>query len=169
MTGVPDGERVQVFQQPARGGNGLGRGSPLKTFTNAIGMNAVVFNVARSAGPAVWPSLLIALFGDRRLLYRAGLFFFFLATIWTVQLKASSRFVVARATATVRPRNIRFEPQHPRRVGSSAGELKRSDDSALFDDLVFFASLFIVPFTALSCRCSPGTFSPSVLPDRGCF
>jgi MFS family permease len=76
---------VQAFQQPARAAM-VGDAVPTEHITNAIGLNSIVFNVARSAGPAV-AGFLIALVGTGGA-YTAQALCYFLATIWTWQLRA---------------------------------------------------------------------------------
>jgi len=76
---------VWTFQQPSRAAM-IGDAVPLGQLTNAIGLNSVVFNVARSAGPAL-AGLLIAMFGTGGS-YLAQAAFYLLATIWTAQLRS---------------------------------------------------------------------------------
>src|SRR3989304_4643325 len=52
---------VQTFQQPARASM-IADAVPRSHLTNAIGLNAIIFNVARTIGPAL-AGLLIAMFG----------------------------------------------------------------------------------------------------------
>ena len=61
---------VQVFLQPSRAAM-ISDTVPTKNLTNAIGLNAVVFNMARSTGPAL-AGLLISLFRHRTFLCRAS-------------------------------------------------------------------------------------------------
>jgi len=75
---------VQVFLQPARAAL-ISDSVPPNNLTNAIGLNAVVFNAARSTGPAL-AGVLIAQFGTGGA-YSVQALFFFLATIWTTQLR----------------------------------------------------------------------------------
>jgi MFS family permease len=77
---------VQVFLQPARAAM-ISDAVPPNNLTNAIGLNAVVFNAARSTGPAL-AGLLIAKFGTGGA-YSVQAIFFFLATIWTMQLRSA--------------------------------------------------------------------------------
>ena len=79
---------VQAFQQPARAAM-VGDAVPTEHITNAIGLNSIVFNVARSAGPAV-AGFLIALVGTGGA-YTAQAVCYFLATIWTWQLRAGHK------------------------------------------------------------------------------
>lgn len=74
---------VQVFLQPSRAAM-ISDTVPVKSLTNAIGLNAVVFNMARSTGPAL-AGLLISLFGTG-VSFMVQAAFFFLSTVWTVQM-----------------------------------------------------------------------------------
>ncbi len=76
---------VQSFQQPARAAM-IGDAVPNEHLTNAIGLNSIIFNVARSAGPAV-AGFIIAIVGTGGA-YTAQAACYFLATIWTWQLRA---------------------------------------------------------------------------------
>ena len=75
---------VQSFQQPSRAAM-VGDAVPTEHITNAIGLNSIIFNVARSAGPA-FAGFLIALVGTGGA-YTAQAICYFLATIWTWQLR----------------------------------------------------------------------------------
>jgi MFS family permease len=77
---------VQVFLQPSRAAM-ISDTVPAKNLTNAIGLNAVVFNMARSTGPAL-SGLLISMFGTG-ISYSVQAVFFFLATLWTMQMSAT--------------------------------------------------------------------------------
>jgi MFS family permease len=77
---------VQVFLQPSRAAM-IADTVPRSKVTNAIGLNAVVFNMARSTGPAL-SGLLISWFGTG-FSYVVQAAFFLMATVWTVQLSSS--------------------------------------------------------------------------------
>src|SRR5262245_66209720 len=77
-----------TFQQPSRAAM-VGYSVPLNQLTNAVGLNSIVFNVARSAGPAL-AGFLIAVCGTAGS-YTAQAIFYLLATIWTVQLRSGQR------------------------------------------------------------------------------
>jgi MFS family permease len=77
---------VQVFLQPSRAAM-ISDTVPIKTLTNAIGLNAVVFNMARSTGPAL-SGLLISLFGTG-VSYAVQAVVFILATVWTLQMSST--------------------------------------------------------------------------------
>jgi MFS family permease len=131
---------VQTFQQPARAAM-IADVVPPSHLTNAIGLNSIIFNVARSTGPAL-AGVLIAIFGT------AGSFatqaaFYFLATVWTLQLRS-----VERSFAGSRGRSA-----HGTSFGRSIIDgwkfswRNETVRTALL--VVMFASLFIVPFTTL--------------------
>ncbi len=75
---------LQTFYQPSRVAL-IADAVPSSHLTNAMGLNAVIFNVARIIGPSL-AGLLIAAFGTGGS-YTFQALFYFLATIWTVQLK----------------------------------------------------------------------------------
>jgi MFS family permease len=75
---------VQAFQQPSRAAM-IGDAVPAKHLTNAIGLNSIIFNVSRSAGPAL-AGALIAMVGTGGA-YTAQAVCYLLATLWTMQLK----------------------------------------------------------------------------------
>jgi MFS family permease len=79
---------VWTFQQPSRAAM-IGDVVPLRQLTNAIGLNSIVFNVARSGGPAL-AGFLIAVF-DTGGSYAAQAIFYLLATVWTIQLRSGQR------------------------------------------------------------------------------
>ena len=131
---------VQTFLQPARAAL-ISDAVPPHSLTNAIGLNAVVFNTARSTGPAL-AGLLIAKFGTGGA-YFAQALFFFLATIWTTQLRSAAGAAGGR----------RSHSAHAESFGRSIiegwkfswrNEIVRT---ALL--IVMFVSLFIGPFTTL--------------------
>ena len=79
---------VQSFQLPSRGSM-VSDTVPPKYLTNAFGLNAVVFNSARSAGPAL-AGVLIAIYGTASA-YSVQALFYLLATIWTIMLRPERR------------------------------------------------------------------------------
>jgi MFS family permease len=129
---------AQVFQQPARAAM-VADAVPPENLTNAIGLNSVVFNVARSTGPAL-AGVLIVIFGTGGS-YSVQALFFLLATVWTLQLSA------ARASS-----GAGHSAHGESFVQSIIEGWKFSwKNEAVRTGLlvVMFASLFIVPFTAL--------------------
>jgi predicted MFS family arabinose efflux permease len=131
---------VQTFLQPARAAL-ISDAVPPNNLTNAIGLNAVVFNAARSTGPAL-AGVLIAQFGTGGA-YAVQALFFFMATIWTTQLRSARRSAGGSRGHSV----------HGESFGQSIiegwkfswrNEIVRT---ALL--VVMFVSLFIGPFTTL--------------------
>ena len=130
---------VQVFQQPARAAM-VSDAVPAGNLTNAIGLNAVIFNVARSLGPAL-AGLLIAMSGTGGT-YTVQAVFFFLATAWTLQLSSAPQAAVGKGGS-----------QKGESFGQSILEGWRfSWNNEIVRTgllVVMFASFFIVPFTTL--------------------
>jgi MFS family permease len=131
---------VQTFHHPARAAI-IADVVPRTHLTNAIGLGSMVFNVARSLGPAL-AGVLITVSGTGGA-YVAQAFFFILATFWTWQLSGAE-------TAAGQSRG--HGGQHAS-LGSSIIEGWRFSwqnetvRSALL--ITMLAALFIVPFTAL--------------------
>jgi predicted MFS family arabinose efflux permease len=73
----------QAFLQPARSSM-IADAVPGAYLTNAIGLNAMIFNVSRSTGPAL-AGMLISIFGTGGA-YLVQAVFFLLATVWTALL-----------------------------------------------------------------------------------
>jgi MFS family permease len=131
---------AQVFQQPARIAM-VSDAVPPQKLTNAIGLNAVVFNVARSAGPALAGALIVMSGTGGSYAVQAA--FYFLATIWTVMLRPAGRPSVGSHGRSA----------HGESFGQSIIEGWKFSwrNEAVRTGLlvVMFASLFIVPFTTL--------------------
>jgi MFS family permease len=79
---------VWTFQQPARASM-ISDSVPPQVLTNAIGLNAMMFNVARITGPAV-AGMIIAAWSTGGA-YALQAIFYALATIWTLKLRAEGR------------------------------------------------------------------------------
>jgi MFS family permease len=79
---------VQAFQLPSRSAM-VSDAVPPGCLTNAMGLNAVVFNSARSAGPALAGGL-IAFYGTAGS-YSVQAIFYLLATVWTIMLRPERR------------------------------------------------------------------------------
>jgi predicted MFS family arabinose efflux permease len=131
---------VQTFQQPARAAM-IADVVPSSNLTNAIGLNSIIFNVARSTGPAL-AGVLIATFGTGGA-YATQALFYALATIWTVQLRPVENSAGGS----------RGHAGHGVSFGRSIVEgwkfswKNETVRTALL--VVMFASLFIVPFVTL--------------------
>jgi MFS family permease len=131
---------VQTFQQPSRAAI-ISDVVPTKNLTNAIGLNSIIFNVARSTGPAL-AGVLIAGFGTGGA-YGTQAVFYFLATFWTLRLRATERLAGGAPGRS----------GHGVSFGQSIIEgwkfswRNETVRTALL--VTMFASLFIVPFTTL--------------------
>ncbi len=131
---------VQTFIQPARTAM-ISDAVPLPCLTNAIGLSAMVFNVSRSTGPAL-AGILIAVLGTGSS-YFAQAVFFFLATLWTLQLRADQRSS-ARADGPL-PHRESF-----RQSIIEGWKLSwRKEEIRVGLLTVMIVSLFIAPFTTL--------------------
>ncbi|MGN6734590.1 MAG: MFS transporter [Candidatus Binatia bacterium] len=75
----------QTFLQPARAAI-IADAVPRDHLTNAIGLNSMIFNTARSTGPAL-AGILIARYGTAGS-YATQAIFCALATLWTMQLRS---------------------------------------------------------------------------------
>jgi MFS family permease len=124
----------QTFLQPARAAM-VADSVPRRSLTNAIGLNSLVFNVARSTGPAL-AGVLIASYGTGGA-YAVQAVFCLLATVWTCQL---------------RPRYAPPQSHHAA-LGSSIVEGWKYSwrNEAVRSGLLvnMFAAFFIVPFMTL--------------------
>jgi MFS family permease len=131
---------VQTFQQPSRAAM-VADAVPPDHLINAIGLNSVVFNVARSVGPAI-AGLLIAMFGTAGA-YTAQAAFYLFATVWTAQLRLGegshssarghTRHGVSFAQSVLEGWKFSWKNETVR-----TGLL-----------ITMFASFFIIPFTTL--------------------
>jgi len=131
---------VQSFQHPSRASM-VSDTVPRACLTNAFGLNAVVFNMARSAGPAL-AGLLITAFGTGSS-YSAQAVFYLLATIWTIMLRPE--------------RGSSAAPDGDAHRGESFGQniiegwkfSWRSDEVRISLLVVSVAMLLLIPFTTL--------------------
>jgi MFS family permease len=127
---------VQTFQQPSRAAI-IADVVPANNLTNAIGLNSIIFNVARSTGPAL-AGVLIATSGTGGA-YATQALFFFLATYWTLRLRQATPHASHHHAGVSFGRSIiegwKF---------SWHNEIVRA---ALFISIL--ASLFVIPFMTL--------------------
>jgi MFS family permease len=131
---------VQTFHQPARAAM-VADAVPSSHLTNAIGLSSIMFNVARSTGPAL-AGFLIATLGTASC-YAVQVGFYLLAVIWTLQLRPDSS-----ATTGGRGRLV---------PGASFGHSIiegwvfswRNETVRAGLLIMMCASLFIVPFSTL--------------------
>ena len=131
---------IQAFHQPARAAM-VADAVPPCQLTNAIGLTSVMFNVARSTGPAL-AGFLIAALGTTSC-YAVQVGFYLLAIVWTLQLRpAPSTFTSVRGRAA-----------HGASFGQSIVEgwkFSWRNEAVRAGLLIMMcASLFIVPFTTL--------------------
>jgi MFS family permease len=131
---------VQTFHQPARAAM-VADVVPSHQLTNAIGLTSIMFNVARSTGPAL-AGFLIAVLGTASC-YAVQVGFYLLAIIWTLRLHpAPSVAMSGRGRAA---------------LGASFGQSIiegwtfswRNEAVRAGLLIVMCASLFIMPFTTL--------------------
>jgi MFS family permease len=130
---------VQVFLQPSRAAM-ISDVVPRQSLTNAIGLNAVVFNMARSTGPAL-AGLLISLVNTGAA-FAVQAFFFLLSTVWTMQMSA------ARSS----PESSRSVDHNESFIQSIVAGWKfswRNENVRVGILVVVIAALFIVPFSTL--------------------
>jgi predicted MFS family arabinose efflux permease len=131
---------VQTFQQPSRAAI-ISDVVPTKNLTNAIGLNSIIFNVARSTGPAL-AGVLIAGFGTGGA-YGTQAVFYLLATFWTLRLRAKERL------AGVAPGRSGHGVSFGQSIIEGWKFSWRNETVRTALLVTMFASLFIVPFTTL--------------------
>jgi MFS family permease len=131
---------AQTFLQPARAAM-ISDAVPLEYLTNAIGLNAMIFNVARSTGPAL-AGILIAKFNTGGA-YSVQAIFFLLATVWTIQLRSSHK-AADKSSSSPRHRESFWQSILEGWKFSWRNEAVRTGLV-----IVTLASLFVVPFTTL--------------------
>lgn len=130
----------QTFLQPSRAAI-IADAVPRSHLTNAIGLNSIIFNVARSTGPALAGVLIAKLgsFGS----YATQALFLFLATFWTVRLSARTGQSPAKEDRA--GHGVSFA----RSVVEGWRFSWRNETVRTGLLVVMLASLFIVPFTTL--------------------
>ena len=131
---------AQTFHHPARAAI-IADIVPATHLTNAIGLGSMVFNVARSLGPAL-AGALITVFGSGGA-YAAQAGFFILATYWTFRLSDVGRSAASAHGPAGRHESLRRSIVEGWRF-SWQNETVRA---ALL--IATLAALFIVPFTTL--------------------
>ena len=131
---------VWTFQQPSRAAM-VGDAVPLNQLTNAVGLSSIVFNVARSAGPAL-AGFLIAVFGTAGA-YAAQAGFYLLATVWTVQLQSGQQSQARSKADLSHTESLR------RNIIEGWKFSWRNEAVRASLLIVVFASLFIIPFMTL--------------------
>jgi MFS family permease len=131
---------VQVFLQPSRAAM-ISDLVPAENLTNAIGLNAVVFNMARSTGPAL-SGLLISLSGTG-VSYAVQAVFFILATLWTVRLSLKRQPSAGADGLAIAQESFGQSIVEGWKFSWRKLEVR----SGLL--VVVFASLFMIPFSTL--------------------
>jgi MFS family permease len=131
---------VQTFHQPARAAM-VADAVPPSQLTNAIGLTSIMFNMARSTGPAL-AGFLIATLGTASC-YAVQVGFYLLAIVWTLWLRPDPSAAIsvrghAAPVASFRHSIIEGWAFSWRNEAVRAGLL-----------IMMCASLFIVPFTTL--------------------
>ena len=130
---------VQAFQQPARAAM-IADAVPPSHLTNAIGLNAIVFNVTRTLGPAL-AGLLIAMFGTAGS-YTVQAAFYLLATASTVPLRPGQR-----APRSSHDHSAKVSFGHSIIEGWKFSWRNETVRTGLL--ITMFASLFIIPYRTL--------------------
>jgi MFS family permease len=128
---------VQTFQQPARAAI-IADVVPNEGLTNAIGLNSIIFNVARSTGPALAGVLIVAVGTGGAFATQAA--FYFLATYWTLRLRP--------ATSAAGGRHA-HEDSFARSIVEGWKFSWRNLEVRTALLVVMLASLLIVPFVTL--------------------
>jgi predicted MFS family arabinose efflux permease len=129
---------AQTFHQPARA-SVMTETVPASHLTNAIGLNSMIFNVARSLGPALAGELITL--GGSGGAYAVQALFLFLATCWTLRISDLESAAGAKRGG------------HHESLGRSIVEgwkfswQNETVRTALA--IAMLAALFIVPFTTL--------------------
>lgn len=134
---------VQTFQQPSRAAL-VSDAVPKESLTNAIGLNAMMFNVARITGPAV-AGLIIAGWNTGGA-YAVQAIFYLLAIIWTIKLRAEAR---ARAADGHAGHGSHGDDGFLRSIMEGWQFSWRNIEVRTGLLVTAFASLFIIPFNTL--------------------
>ena len=111
---------VQTFHQPARAAM-IADAVPPYHLTNAIGLTSIVFNVARSTGPALAGFLIATLGTASCYVVQAG--FYLVAIVWTLQLAPGPERCHPAGVGT--PRTAPPSARASSKDGRSAGVTRR--------------------------------------------
>ena len=130
----------QTFLQPARAAI-IADAVPRNRLANAIGLNSMIFNLARSTGPAL-AGVLIASVGIAGA-YGSQAAFCVLATLWTLQLRGETSFSGAAENGSGRDTSLRQSVIE----GWKFSWQNQTVRAALL--ITMLASLFVVPFVTL--------------------
>jgi MFS family permease len=130
---------VQTFQQPSRASM-VSDSVPPESLTNAIGLNAMMFNVARITGPALAGGIIAAWSTGGAYATQAVLYG--LATIWTMKLSDAPRLPGSRGHGA-------HGDSFARSIIEGWKFSWRNIEVRTGLLVVSFASLFIIPFSTL--------------------
>ena len=131
---------VQTFHQPARSAM-IADTVPPQHLTNAIGLNSIMFNVARSTGPAL-AGLLIAM-GGMPTCYGVQTALYLMAIVWTLRLGPDSSAATGRSGRPAPAASFDRSVVEGWRFSWRTQEVR----AGLF--VTMCASLFIMPFQTL--------------------
>jgi MFS family permease len=130
----------QTFLQPARAAI-IADAVPRNHLTNAIGLNSMIFNTARSTGPAL-AGILIAKYGTGGS-YATQAIFCALATLWTIQLRSRSQ------SSTPSHGGLSNAPSFVRSIVEGWKFSWQNEEVRTGLLVVMLVALLIVPFTTL--------------------
>jgi MFS family permease len=130
----------ETFHQPARAAI-IADAVPRDRLPNAIGLNSMIFNLARSLGPAL-AGVLIASVGTG-MAFAVQAAFYFLATFWTFRLRAQNQSAGDKISSSPHEGSLRQNII----AGWKFSWRNETVRTGLL--VVMLASLFIVPFVAL--------------------
>jgi MFS family permease len=131
---------VHVFQQPARGAMISGT-VPRESLTNAIGFNSLVFNIARTTGPALAGAVIVVIgMGGTYLLQG---FFMALAVWWTYAMRSDANAPLAAGETAPARESFMQSILEGWRFSWRNQAVRASLACAML------VSFFIVPFTTL--------------------
>ncbi len=131
---------VQTFQQPSRAAM-ISDSVPPGSLTNAIGLNAMMFNVSRITGPAV-AGIIIAVWSTGGA-YSLQALFYGLSTFWTLKLRDEMRSAGPSASHRIPGESFARSILEGWKFSWRNIEVR----TGLL--VVSFASLFIIPFNTL--------------------
>jgi MFS family permease len=131
---------VQTFQQPSRASM-VSDSVPSGSLTNAIGLNAMLFNVARITGPALAGAIIAAWSTGGAFAIQA--FCYGLATLWTIKLNDERR------SSAPSGRHAEHGDSFGRSIIDGWKFSWRNVEVRTGLLVVSFASLFIIPFSTL--------------------
>jgi MFS family permease len=131
---------VQTFQQPSRASM-VSDSVPPNSLTNAIGLNAMMFNVARITGPALAGGIIAAWSTGGAYAVQAVLYG--LATLWTIKLSDERR------STAPSDRHSSHGDSFGRSIVEGWKFSWRNIEVRTGLLVVSFASLFIIPFNTL--------------------